>query len=348
MENTFAQRLINARRIRQISQRGLCELLNGLISTNAIAKYETGKMIPSSQNLIAIANALNFDVDYFFKPFDIKIDFNNFEFRKRSSLPSKEEASIKERISLLIEKYIEIENIANDNKIISFDYKSKLLSTDNDARAIASQVREDLNLGIDCISTPIEVLENNGIKVIEIDASNKFDGSCVKISDIPIIVLNKNMISERRRLTLFHELAHLILGFDPKADTERLCNIFANEILLPSAVLKTILGERRKNLSWKELKYIQECYGISVDAIMIKAKQIGIISEQTHKFLCIELNRNAELKERVRTSVYPKEEAYRFERLVYKALTDNLISISKASSLLNCSVDEINAQLMLA
>ena len=86
MENTFAQRLINARKIRQISQRGLCELLNGLISTNAIAKYETGKMIPSSQNLIAIANALNFDVDYFFKPFDIKIDFNNFKTMQNISI----------------------------------------------------------------------------------------------------------------------------------------------------------------------------------------------------------------------------------------------------------------------
>lgn len=348
MENTFAQRLINARKIRQVSQRELCKLLNNSISTNAIAKYETGKMIPSSQNLIAIAKVLDFELDYFFKPFTIEIDFNSFEFRKRSSLSSKEENSIKEQIALLIEKYVEIENITNEYKKFRLEYKNILLTNDNDARAIAAKFREDLNLGIDCISTAIEILESNGIKVIEINAGDKFDGSCVKISDIPIIVLNKNMISERRRLTLFHELAHLILSFEANVDIERLCNVFANEILLPSAVLKSILGERRKNISWKELKYIQECYGISVDAIILKAKQIGIISEQTHKFLCIELNRNKELRERVRASIYPKEEAYRFERLVYKALSDNLISLSKASSFLNCSIDEINAQLILA
>ena len=52
MENVFAQRLINARRIRGISQRELCARLEGRISSNAIAKYETGKMLPSSQNLI--------------------------------------------------------------------------------------------------------------------------------------------------------------------------------------------------------------------------------------------------------------------------------------------------------
>ena len=83
MENVFAQRLINARRIRGISQRELCTRLGGRISSNAIAKYETAKMIPSSQNLIAIAEALDFGIDYFFRPFTVNIDYNSFEFRKR-------------------------------------------------------------------------------------------------------------------------------------------------------------------------------------------------------------------------------------------------------------------------
>ena len=59
-------------------------------------------------------------------------------------------------------------------------------------------------------------------------------------------MLNRNLISERRRLTLFHELAHLILAFEEGSDVERLCNVFANEVLLPSVVLKSLLGEYRK------------------------------------------------------------------------------------------------------
>lgn len=348
MENVFAQRLINARRIRGISQRELCARLEGRISSNAIAKYETAKMIPSSQNLIAIAEALDFGIDYFFRPFTVSIDYNSFEFRKRSSLPAKKETAIKERIALLIEKYSEIENITHDGVPFNLSYDQELLSSDNDARSIGARFRQDLNLGTDCISTPIEILENSGVKVIEIDADKKFDGSCLKNIDLPVIVLNKNIISERRRLTLFHELAHIVLRFNEGADVERLCNIFANEVLLPSAVLKSLLGEHRKNLSWKELKLIQESYGISVDAILVKAKQIGIISEASHRSLCIELNRNPELKQRVQASVYHKEESSRFERLVYKALSDNLITVSKAADLLDSSVDQVNAQLTLA
>lgn len=348
MESVFAQRLINARRIRGISQRELCARLDGRISSNAIAKYETAKMIPSSQNLIAIAEALDFGIDYFFRPFTVSIDYNSFEFRKRSSLPVKKETSIKERIALLVEKYIEIENITHDDVQFTLRYDNVLLGSDNDARSLGARFRQDLDLGTDCISTPIEVLENHGVKVIEIDADSKFDGSCVKNIDLPVIVLNRNIIPERRRLTLFHELAHLVLRFEEGADVERLCNVFANEVLLPSAALKSLLGERRKNLSWKELKLIQESYGISVDAILVKAKQIGIISETTHRALCIDLNRNPELKMRVQESVYQKEESSRFERLVYKALSDNLITVTKAADLLECTVDQVNAQMTLA
>lgn len=347
MESIFAQRLINARRIRGISQRELCARLDGRISSNAIAKYETSKMIPSSQNLIAIAEALNFGIDYFFRPFTINIDFNSFEFRKKSSLSVKKETAIKERIALLVEKYTEIENITHDVVEFRLNYHQVSLNCYNDARSLGARFREDLNLGIDCISTPIEVLENKGVKVIEIDADQKFDGSCVKNIDLPVIVLNRNIIPERRRLTLFHELAHLVLHFEKGADVERLCNVFANEVLLPSAVLKSLLGEHRKNLSWKELKLIQKGFGISVDAILVKAKQIGIITESAHRSLCIELNRNPELKQKVQETAYPKEVSTRFERLVCKALSDNLITVSKAADLLDCTVDQVNAQMTL-
>ncbi|MBR4492465.1 MAG: hypothetical protein IKO98_07385, partial [Bacteroidales bacterium] len=104
----------------------------------------------------------------------------------------------------------------------------------------------------------------------------------------------------------------------------------------------------RKNLSWKELKYIQESFGISVDAILVKAKQIGIITDNVHRLLCIEMNRNTGLKGRVQESVYPNEVSSRFERLVYRALSDSMISVSKAAGLLNCSVEYVNTQMTLA
>ena len=64
MNNIFSQRLINARKIRCFSQRELCSALDGKISPTAIAKYEKGLMMPSSDVLIMLSNALNMKLDY--------------------------------------------------------------------------------------------------------------------------------------------------------------------------------------------------------------------------------------------------------------------------------------------
>ena len=340
-EQIFAKRLVNARKIRCLSQRELCDRLDGLVSSNAIAKYETGKMLPSSTVLIALARALSLELDYFFRPFTISVDETKFEFRKKSSLNKKAENAVKEYAIMQIEKYLEIEQVTNDGRTFDIDYRSDIVHDSNDARALANRLREDLELGIDGIPCPLEILENRGVKVIEVDADEKFDGSCVTDFEIPIIILNARITSERKRLTLFHELAHLILRFAEDVNVEALCNIFANEVLLPSHVLKQLIGERRKNISLVELKDIQRKYGISAEAIMVKAKQLGIITESCHRSFCIKQNTNEAFKDEVRKSVYPDENATRFKRIVYKALSDDLITASKAAMLLTISVDEV-------
>ena len=79
-------------------------------------------------------------------------------------------------------------------------------------------------------------------------------------------------------------------------------------------------------------------YGLSIDAMMYKAKELGIITEQRHKGYCIKKNRSSNFRKQVEENRYPQEESRRFQVLVYKAISQEVISIGKASSLLNCSV----------
>ncbi len=348
MENVFGKRLANARKIKCLSQRGLCDKMDNVVSSNAIAKYEAGKMLPSSSVLIALSQALDMEIDYFFRPFTFQIGSNNFEFRKRSTLRKKQEDALKETIIYRIEKYLEVESITNDFKRFDIDFKDVIVSNANEAMSLGNRLRQELNLGTDSILCPIEILENHGVKIIEIEASSTFDGSCICDSRIPIIVLNRNAISERKRLTLFHELAHLILSFKEGTNVEKLCNIFANEVLLPSSVLRQIVGERRKNISLVELKDIQQMYGISIEAIMAKAHQLNIINESHYRSFYISLNKSSKLKDKVKETVYPVEHTNRYERIVYKALSNELISISKAANLLNEPVDVVLEHLDVA
>ncbi|MBO4394029.1 MAG: ImmA/IrrE family metallo-endopeptidase, partial [Spirochaetales bacterium] len=214
-----------------------------------------------------------------------------------------------------------------------------------EAKKAALKIRSNWDIGSDGIIDVISMLEEHGIKVIEINAPDSFDGLSTFINcSNPIIVLNKNMQPERIRFTALHELGHLIMRFKDglgKREIENLCNTFANEMLIPETEFKSIVGDKRKYISYNELTYMQRQFGISCDALMHKAKDSNVISERYYRGFCIRKNRNPDYKKLIENSVYPKENSSRFERLVYQALSKDMISTSSAASLLNIPIDEV-------
>lgn len=347
MDNTFAKRLVNARKIRCISQRELCKKLQGQISSTAIEKYEKGLMMPSSTVLILLSKALDMKLDYFFRPFTISIDTSKFEFRKSSSMGAKKVESIRHLVFHEIEKYLEIESILGNPTCFTLDYSDIIVKSEKEAKHLAKRLREDLNIGSDAIVSAVELLETYGVKIIEIEHDTKFSGTCNTAGMTPVIVINKNMSSERKRITIFHELGHLLMHCAEGVDVEKMCTIFANEILIPSDKFICILGASRDNISLVELQAIQREYGISIDALMAKAAELNIITQ--HRYTSYYKKKNAvpSFKEAIDASRYPMEHTRRFERLVYRALASEIISYSKAASLLEVSVDEVRNTLNL-
>ena len=345
----FAQRLKNARKMKGYSMDDLVEAMDNSLSKMSISKYESCKLTPNSSIIISLSKALDQPVDYFFKPFSIHIE--SIKFRKlKSKLGSKQENSIKEKISDLIERYIMIEEICNASFAFSSPFKEKISRMDQ-IKIAALELRKMWQIGNDGIVNVIELLEEHGIKVMEIDAPESFDGLSSIVNDkYPVIVLNKEFPSERKRFTALHELAHIILPFDSSVsnkEEESLCNLFASEMLILEPVFKSIFGHNRQEITYQELRSIQLQYGISCDAMMYKAKETGIISEQRYKLFCIQKNKNHLFKQKIETSLYPREESNRFVRLVYNALSNELITISKAASLLHQSVDQVREDLVL-
>ena len=92
LKEIFGARLKNARVIKGMSMDDLCTKMNNLVSKQTISKYESGKMLPNSTNLIALATALNVKPDYLLRPFTVSLD--KIEFRKKSKMSVKEEKAI--------------------------------------------------------------------------------------------------------------------------------------------------------------------------------------------------------------------------------------------------------------
>lgn len=347
MNNIFSERLKNARKIRCLSQRELCASLHEKLSPTAISKYEKGQMMPSSSVLIMLANALEMSLDYFFRPFTTNIDTSKFEFRKKSSLGAKKVESIKYLVCTEIEKYIEIESLLGINTEFNFNYTNTIVEDADDAKILAKRFRSNMSIGSDAIVSAVELLESAGVKILEIDADASFSGTCNVAGSLPVIVVNRNIPSERKRLTIFHELGHLLMKCSDEINKEKMCNIFANEVLIPSEKFIDLIGATRHDISLVELQAIQREYGISVDALMAKAVQLNIITEKRYTSFHKKKNALPAFKKAVEKSVYPMEGTKRFERLVYRALASEIITYSKASALLDKPISEIRNTLNL-
>jgi Zn-dependent peptidase ImmA (M78 family)/DNA-binding XRE family transcriptional regulator len=350
MKAQVGNRIKSARLLAGLSLRELAKSLNGIISHNAISKYEKGEMMPDSKVLIALSKALDVKTDYFLRPQTVEI--SNIEFRKKSSLTVKKTNSIKENIKDNIERYIELETFLNFENTFINPIKDVVIENAEDVENAVEQLLHQWDLGINALPNVIEILEDKDIKVVEIDADEKFDGlSGWANNAIPVIVINKNFTVERKRFTALHELGHLLLSINGEKFThkeiEKFCYVFAGAMLLPKETLFNELGKKRNSISLNELIYIKESYGISIQAIMARAKDLGVISNDQYVRFRIRVNQDQNLKLEIGYGEYKgTEHSSRFKQLLYRATAEEIISMSKAASLSNIKLAQFRDEFM--
>ncbi|RCW31941.1 ImmA/IrrE family metallo-endopeptidase [Marinilabilia salmonicolor] len=344
MKEVFAKRLKSARVLAALSQDQLVKDMGNIVTKNAISKYEKGEMMADGKILLALAKALKVKPDYFFRPYTVEIE--KVEFRKKKRLSVKEVNSIKQNVTDFVERYLEVEQFLNISTSFSNPVANLSINNLDDIEKAALQVRKKWHLGLNALPNVIDLLEDNEIKVIEVDANEDFDGfSGWADGKIPIIVINKNYNAERKRLTALHELGHLILKLPDdlsEKQVEKKCFQFAGAMLLPELTFKSEIGNIRSHLALPELIAIKETYGISIQAIMARAKDLGIINLPRFINFRKWINNNRSEKD---LGFYGGiERAFRFKQLIYRAASEEVISLSKAANLSNQKLAEFRKE----
>lgn len=345
MKEIFAHRVKSARKMAGFSQQNLADKLNNIISKQAISKYEKGEMLPDSRVLLKLADVLNLKPDYFFrKPV---VNLSEIEFRKRSKLSIKEEDSIKEKTIDFLERYLELENLLGIDEPFRIPVKNNIISSHEHIENITVDLRKAWDLGLNPVPNVLEMLEYRGIKVFELNTSGKFDGFSSIVKDIPVIVLNKKLDPIRKRFTALHELGHLILKFDENKEhhrREKLCHSFAGAFLIPKSMFLREFGEHRYSISLPELITVKEYFGISVQALMMRSKVLNVISESRLINFFIYVRKNRLQNEETWGEYTGKEKSSRYHQLVFKAASEQIISISKAAELENITINEFRGR----
>jgi Zn-dependent peptidase ImmA (M78 family) len=349
MNSIFSERFKSARLLSGLSLQEVADALKKKVTRQAIYRYEKGEVLPDSDTLEELSRIFNVRPDFFFR--ETKVEIGAIEYRKLK-ISGKEESRIQEQTKDYLSRYIEIEEVLGIqtefvNPLNSFPKVSEY-SHVNEA---ANLLREKWKLGTNAISNIPELLEDKGIKVIKLNADGNFDGlQTMANTTIPVIAYNERQMNkkDRIRFTLLHELAHLLLSFDERVthkEMETLCHQFAGAMLLPESILKEELGSFRHRLSINELGNIKKQYGISMQAIVLRANVCGVVNDNfTRQFFVMMKQNGWRIDEPVDYEGH--EESGRFDQLVYRALSEELISISKAAALKNMRLAEFKKQLI--
>ena len=351
-EEMIGQKPKGARAAAGLSLRDLSARIGGRVTAQAIGKYERNEDMPSSGVLIALARALGVSEDYLLSASELALE--GAEFRKKAGSSAREEAALEARAIHFMERYLAIEDLLNLRSVEwekpwSAPYPVKEL---RDAEDAARSVREEWGLGNDPIPNLAELLEERGIKILSLDLDD-IDGLAAKVrrkdrEAARVIVIKKSTWSERKRFNLAHELGHMVIDPAQGLDEEKAAHRFAGAFLIPADVLRSEVGAKRSSISLGELVALKQRFGVSIQAIAYRCKDLGILNQaafaRLFKIFAQRGWRAPPYEEPGRLD--PEvEEPKRFERLCYRALAERVIGESRAAELLGISVRELDARL---
>ena len=343
----FGDRLKAARKIAGLSLPKLANKL-GDISKQSLSNYENNRRKPNSQILIRLAKELGIKPDFFVR--ESVIILKDFEYRKKSKLSKQDKEMIEERSRDLLERYSELENLLGINANFVNPIRDFNLKNIEDVEKAAQNLRDKWDLGINPIKNLVETLEDKEIKILQVDANISFDGLAVWNGNTPIIVVNKNINDiVRKRMTIAHELGHLLMKLNKvlsQKEKENYCFRFAGAFLIPKNVIIDELGGKRNQITKNEFIHLKNEFGISIQGLVRRAKDLEIISEVRYRNFCIKVRKigweKFELGEYV-----GDERPIRQDNLLYRAVTEEIISISKAAAIANKTIAELQGEIQI-
>ncbi len=261
-----------ARKARGLTQADLGELVG--VTQVAINRYESGDREPDDAMITALGEALGV-TDRLLKHGAkyrgaLAVDAHMRRLKTtKASLWRKAEARLN-LLRLHASYLFEEISLHSENFVQPFD--AEFTSPDDAARMVRAQWR----MPIGPVVNVTRWVEAAGCLVFEEDfGTPRIDGLSQWVDDHPVILVNRDSTTDRKRLTLAHELGHLVLHTGtPTEDMETQANEFAAEFLMPEAVIR---AEMRR-IDMGTLVALKREWGVSMQALLERAYRLGFVT----------------------------------------------------------------------
>lgn len=279
------ERLRQARTLALMTKQGLADTVE--VSPASIGQYESGVISPRPEVVERLAHALDVPPKFFAagRPF-AHLDAADAHFRSLRS------TSVGQRAKALAwtEQVWELVHALERRvRLPEVDLPAAMVVNGAATPQRSAQVlREHWGLTQAPVAHLTRLAEARGIIVVlasfaDIEEAKKISAFSTGKLSRPIIVTPPDRADDvhDHRFNVAHELGHLLMHEDQAhgdMQIEREANQFAAELLLPEAIMRTVLPTR---IDWSRLDRLSIEWGVSAKSLVYRGQELGIYSEPT-------------------------------------------------------------------
>jgi len=335
-QTMISQRLKQLRLARGLSLEALSAALGGIVTKQALSKYEQGKAQPSLRILTKLATVLGVKAAYLLSEPDLVVRF--IAYRKASKMTIRDQQQTESLVSQQLEGRVRLQQLLHKTAEIELPVGACSITSVEGAEDAAIELRRRWELGKDPIASLSGVLEDHFIHVLSIEAGMGFDGISAVVHDLEgsviaaAAVTQAGVAGERQRLNLAHELGHLVLKLPETVEEEKAAFRFGAAFLAPAESLYQEVGHHRTVLDLEELLLLKQRFGLSIQALLYRMRDLGIIHDAYLRQWYIKINKLG--WRRQEPEALPPEQPQWLRQNVLRALSEKLLPHQEAEQLL--------------
>lgn len=260
-----------ARRAQGITQADLAERAG--VTQAALSRYENDLREPSPEVIDRFASVLGVTPDLLKSGHRITgamaVDAH---MRRRATAPATAWRRLEARLNM---HRLHTRRLMDEVALRADQTIPQLDPIDIDPAGAARLVRMQWRMPVGPVHGLVRWMEGAGCIVIEEDfGTTRVDGMSQWIEDYPVVLINNRLPTDRKRLTLAHELGHLVLHSAEFTTTpEDEANQFAAELLMPADVIRPEL----RMITVGKLHDLKRAWMVSMQALIERAWNLNLI-----------------------------------------------------------------------
>jgi Zn-dependent peptidase ImmA (M78 family) len=207
--------------------------------------------------------------------------------RKRITTPIKSLEQLHDQINI---RRIQVARLLRSAKLPQPSFPRLDIDEFESAERIAQLLRATWQLPRGRIRSLVEVIENAGGIIVQCDfPTPKIDAVSQRPRQLPpIFFLNRSKPVDRWRMSLAHELGHMVMhSVAPTENAEAEADDFASAFLLPDS---EELRRDLRNIDIRKAAALKLKWRVSMQALIVRAQKLGLITKERYTSLFVRLS----------------------------------------------------------